>query len=179
MTHLSLTSYLKNFFQLENVFDVCKDFMLKQQNEVELCNIVQTDLWKKKSKPDKITFPLTLYFDEIEVGNALGSHSGVHKLGMVYASLPILPNKYRSKLENIFPCLLFHSGDLKNIDRDIIFDRLIKELNNFKKYLSYIQNYINKKSKFVVEKLKKIYMHKLQKVLLIRLQHVCRLTLKI
>jgi len=41
--------------------------------------------------PDKIVFSLCLYYDDAEMGNPLGSHSGVHKMGCVYYSVAAPP----------------------------------------------------------------------------------------
>ena len=116
ITQLPIVEYFRNFFQMENVLTLSKKFIENLQNDEGLRNIIQTELWKNKTKNGKTIFPLCLYYDEIEVGNALGSHGGIHKLGAVYASLPIFPGKYRSKLENIFPVLFFHSSDIKSVN---------------------------------------------------------------
>lgn len=39
---------------------------------------------KEKDHGNQIVLPIFLFFDDYEVGNALGSHSGIHKLGAVY-----------------------------------------------------------------------------------------------
>jgi len=36
----------------------------------------------------KTVLPLFMYFDDFESGNVLGSHSGIHKVGAVYVSIP-------------------------------------------------------------------------------------------
>lgn len=74
-------------------------------------------------------FPLLIYFDDFEVGNPLGSHSGINKLGAVYASVPLIPPEYLSKLTSIFVCMLFHSMDIKTFGSAIVFSRLVDELN--------------------------------------------------
>lgn len=55
----------------------------------------------------------TEYLRSEEVGNLLGSHSEIHRLGAVYFSIPSISTIYQSKLENIFLAFLFHSSDLK------------------------------------------------------------------
>lgn len=64
-----------------------------------------------------------------EVGNPLGSHSGVHKLCAVYISIPYLPPHIQSTLKTIFLTLLFHSTDRQKFGNNIIFKPLIDELN--------------------------------------------------
>lgn len=65
----------------------------------------------KKNFPNKIIYPIFLYFDDAEMGNPLGSHSGVHKMGCVYYTISAIPPEYLSALENIFSAFLFHSTD--------------------------------------------------------------------
>lgn len=35
----------------------------------------------KRYDESQVVFPIFLFFDDYEVGNPLGSHSGIHKLG--------------------------------------------------------------------------------------------------
>lgn len=71
-----------------------------------------------------------LYFDDAEMGNPLGSHSGVHKMGCVYYTIPLIPPEYLSALENIFPAFLFHSTDRgeHKFNNKTLFSSLITEL---------------------------------------------------
>ncbi|CAI6376629.1 unnamed protein product [Macrosiphum euphorbiae] len=64
------------------------------------------------------------------MGNPLGSHSGVHKIGCIYYTIPALPPEYLSSLENIFPAFLFHSSDrgAHKFDNKTMFSALINTL---------------------------------------------------
>lgn len=73
--------------------------------------------------------PIFLFFDDYEVGNPLGSHSGDHILGAVYISIPCLPPHLQSTLKCIFLALLFHSTDRQKFGNNVIFKPLIDELN--------------------------------------------------
>ena len=76
-----------------------------QINTGDLTHFLQGSLWLLKYVPKnvgKLVIPLYLYFDEFEVGNALGSHAGEQKLGGVYVSIACLPPHLASKLSNIF-----------------------------------------------------------------------------
>lgn len=72
--------------------------------------------------------PLKVYFDECELGNALGSHATIHKIYAVYIQLACLPPKYAGSLDNIFVAELFHSSDLKLYGPKVIFSKLIDQL---------------------------------------------------
>lgn len=73
-----------------------------------------------------------IYYDDFEVGNPLGSHSGINKLGGVYFSLPCLPPQYISKLENIYLALLFKSSYREMYGDKAIFQILVDELKYLK-----------------------------------------------
>lgn len=66
------------------------------------------------------------------MGNPLGSHSGINKMGCVYYTVPSLPPEYLSSLDNIFVSYLLHFQDrgtfkINNCD---MYNALIKELIN-------------------------------------------------
>ncbi|KAI4455641.1 hypothetical protein MML48_9g00001200 [Holotrichia oblita] len=129
---IPIHSVLKKFLELPNVLSEILTYTTNLKSESTIQNIVQTKFWNNKVKECKsndIVFPLFLYFDEYETGNVLGSHSTIHKMGAVYISLPCIPIVYQSKLENIFLALLFHSRDLKKFGSNMIFSKLVDELN--------------------------------------------------
>lgn len=94
-------------------------------------NFFQGSYWKNRVAyhSDRIVLPLFMYFDEYEVGNVLGSHAGIHKLGAVYVSVPCLPPWRSSNLSNIFLTLLFHSSDRVTFGNNVIFRPIIDEFN--------------------------------------------------
>lgn len=58
---------------------------------------MQSNVWKNKlkSQPYKIILPYFLYFDDYETNNALGSHTGLQKLGDVSKSFNLcLPPEF-------------------------------------------------------------------------------------
>ncbi|KAF2886229.1 hypothetical protein ILUMI_19945 [Ignelater luminosus] len=101
--------------------------LLKETNVIG--NFVQCNLWKSKvfNYDDKTVFPLILFFDDYEVGNALGSCAGKNKLEAVYVSFTSLPPHITSKLNNIFSFALFYSSDRKLFGNNM-FSKLIEEL---------------------------------------------------
>jgi hypothetical protein len=112
---------------------------LKYMNDIMhsdtiLMNFIQRSVWKEKQKEhgSQCVLPIFLFFDDYEVGNPLGSHSGVHKLGAVYITIPCLPPHIQSTLKTIFLALLFHSIDRQKFGNNVIFKPLIDELNFLK-----------------------------------------------
>ena len=57
----------------------------------------------------KIVFPLTVYGDDFEVNNPLGSRTGVNKEHTIYCNISGVPTEYASLLKNIFLLQLFKS----------------------------------------------------------------------
>lgn len=66
-----------------------------------------------KNATNEIVLPLYIFFDDLEVGNPLGSHAGTNKFGIVYASIACLPPHIASKLNNIIFSTIFHAEDKK------------------------------------------------------------------
>lgn len=131
--YVSIGKVLTAIFQLPNVLSNIL-YYLEELNCADhlISNITQTKYWQNKIKEfdrTSIVLPLFIYFDEYESGNPLGSHSGIHKLGAIYFSLPFIPPAFRAKLHNIFLTVLFHSADLKDFGSKIVFSKLIEECN--------------------------------------------------
>lgn len=128
---IPLRNVLKKFFEISNVFEQCVKFVneIYSENTV-FSNIIQGELWKEKISKyqNNLVFPLILYYDDVELGNPLGSHSSVHKIGVIYASIPVLPPNFQSFLNNILVTCLFHTDDLKEFGSKVIFSKLIEEL---------------------------------------------------
>lgn len=130
---LSLKTNLKAFFELPNVYETALNFTNKATNTTDvLISFLNGTTWKKIRSlfTNKTVFPLFLYYDDCEMGNPLGSHSGIHKMGCVYYSVPALPPEYLSSLENIFVAYLFHLDDrgTYKINNDKMYKALIDEL---------------------------------------------------
>lgn len=76
----SLKDSLRKLLKIEGLFDATVSYMdfLKKEKNV-MMNVIQGELWQnqfKKCNKDGIILPLIGYFDDIETGDALGSHSG-------------------------------------------------------------------------------------------------------
>ncbi|XP_052130760.1 uncharacterized protein LOC127751350 [Frankliniella occidentalis] len=106
-----IRSIFKSFFELEGVYKTVVDNyndLVRTVNPVS--NIVQGSLWKEVILPKfggKVVLPITINYDDTEPDNSIGSHSGDHKLGPVYFSCPVIPQKYLGALKNMFLSCLF------------------------------------------------------------------------
>ena len=77
------------------MFDRILNYMdeLSRSNNI-ITNVIQADLWIRKYSGkfvNEIVLPIFLFYDDLEVGNCLGSHAGNQKLGALYASIACLP----------------------------------------------------------------------------------------
>lgn len=85
--------------------------------------------WKNmRSKfKNQFVFPIFLYYDDVELGNGLVSHSGIHK---IYYTVAGLPPEYLTSLDNIFSAFLFHIQDrgYESISNKEMFSDFIKKL---------------------------------------------------
>lgn len=135
---MPLKNNLKSFFSRGSVLKDTLDYLHNlQEFPFGIENIVQGSVWKNMSESfvtdGELNLPLVLYFDDFEIGNPLGSHAGVHKLGGVYISIPCLPPNYVSLLQNIFIVALFHSSDRIQFGNHITFQKVFDLLNDLKK----------------------------------------------
>lgn len=76
----------------------------------------------------RVVVPLFAFFDDLETGNSVGSHSGGQKFGCVDIFLPTLPPHLRAKLKYTILTTIFHS-DTRKISENEVFRRLVNELN--------------------------------------------------
>jgi hypothetical protein len=130
---LPIKQNLKRFFELPGIYNTALEYTENAMKQKDiLTSFLNGSTWKsiKCNFFDKIVFPIFLYYDDAEMGNPLGSHSGVHKMECVYYTVPAFPPEYLSTLDNIFPAFLFHSSDRgsSKFNNKTIFASLIKVL---------------------------------------------------
>ena len=135
---IPLRKILQKFFELSNVFQDTIDYLTNLENhKTIISNLVQGKFWKnfrRSFDETKFNFPITLYYDDYETNNPLGSHAGFGKIGAVYALLPGLPPVHQSKRENIFLVLSFNTLDRPVVGAEAIFRPAINELEYLKEH---------------------------------------------
>lgn len=89
-----LRKTLKLFLEIPGLLYQIKEYISKLSQESQIItNIMQAGLWIQKYSGtchDAILLPLYIFFDDLEVGNPLGSHAGINKFGVVYATIACL-----------------------------------------------------------------------------------------
>ncbi|KAL7299405.1 hypothetical protein TKK_0007650 [Trichogramma kaykai] len=136
IVHIPLEDSLTTLLQIDGLFEAIVDYIDYLDELNVLTNFMQGDLWKKKSKhmkdENKLVLPLAFYSDDVELGNALGSHAGVNKLGANYLFLLCLPPNIASKLWSIILCDLYYAKYRKSYGNEKVFEHSIKELNRLR-----------------------------------------------
>lgn len=133
---MSLRKTLQSFLEHNNNLDNILKYLTELKAETDIIsNIVQTKKWSKYflSNEKDIVLPLILFYDDLETGNALGSHSGVNKFGATYASIACLPPSLKSKLSSILLMSIVRSSDIKKFGYYATFSPTVDEIN-------YLQN---------------------------------------
>ncbi len=103
-----------------------------------LCDFTDGELFGQhpffSTRSDYVKLHLQFYMDEFEVVNPLGSRRGKHKLSAVYFVIGNIHPKYRSKLENIYLCLLVRYKYIqsKKYSYKDILQPLVNDLNVLK-----------------------------------------------
>lgn len=131
-TLMPMKHQFQKFFELPGVLKLALDSMHGIINDDEhnnITSIIDGDSWKNKIKNrEGHLIAYDIYFDELEIDNPLGSHSGDHTLGDVYYNFPTLPKEFVSQLNNIFVGLVYESKN-KVHGNGVIFQHLIDEMN--------------------------------------------------
>lgn len=138
VVRIPLQTSLKRLLEFDGLFDKMKEYMNYLDNEKNfLINFIQGDLWKSQIAKflhiideNTVNLPLISYFDDVELGNTLGSHSGKNQIGAVYTWIPCLPPWFASKLDSIIFSDIFHSSDTKTFGNFAAFQCFIKDLDN-------------------------------------------------
>lgn len=124
---------LKAYLSVPGVLKEILSYIIELEKEKEeISNIIQTNFWKEKRNKigsNKLILPLYLYTDELEIGNPLGSHAGIHKITAFYASIACTPPWRASTLNSIFLVSLFHSSDRTRFGNDVFYKPIVDELN--------------------------------------------------
>ena len=109
---ISLKSLFKMVLSVPHILEIAKQYMSSKSDTLGDAK----DGYLLEDLPENV-FPFILFFDEIETGNPLGSHKGVHKMGMIYVSLRCFPPHLYSKLCNIFLYVAIPSSALTYLNK--------------------------------------------------------------
>ena len=101
------------FFSVPQVLQAVSTYMEASNDQGTLRDVKDGTLFQATCG----TKSFVLFYDELECGNALGSHKGCQKLGVIYASLRCFEPYMYAELESILPYIIIPSKGLKSLDR--------------------------------------------------------------
>lgn len=67
-----------------------------------------------------------MYYDDFEVNDPIGNHTGTQSIAAFYYSFPVLHSEFSSKLQNIFPAKFLQTKNLKKVGPNTCLSQLIK-----------------------------------------------------
>lgn len=96
-----LNILFRKYLELPNVFATIKSFIENTPVSTDtISSFHQGKIWQKKISNfgNDLVIPLSLFIDDFEPNNALGSKSKIHKTGGVYLSIAALPTDLQTML---------------------------------------------------------------------------------
>lgn len=110
---------IKKIFELPNVLTNTLQFMhkLESSKNTSVKKFPQGSLWQSKRKlfTGKIIIPYFLYFDDLEVNDSIGAHTGTQTLASFYYNFPTTPLDQLSKLDNIYSAIFLKTAHFKKL----------------------------------------------------------------
>lgn len=135
MVVMPIDFQIKSYFESQDIYHQTIQNMKDLQSQSEIRNYVNGSLWKNivKKYKNKIVIPYFMYFDDFEINNPLGPHSGEQKMCGCYYSFPTVPNHHLSKLNNIFIACLFKSKDQSTFGNRAVLSKLIEKIKSLER----------------------------------------------
>ncbi|XP_062542133.1 uncharacterized protein LOC134210123 [Armigeres subalbatus] len=120
----------KLFFESGNIFNDTINHIRLLEDRENITNIVNGTLWRhvKQSFKDRCVIPYFLYSDEVEMNDAIGAHSGTHKVTGLYYNFPTIPPHFLARLENLFVAGFVKASDMAKLGPSVALKELIDVL---------------------------------------------------
>ncbi|XP_055541099.1 uncharacterized protein LOC129727355 [Wyeomyia smithii] len=123
---------IKQFFERDNLLNLTIKNMnqLNHDKSGKISNYIQGSSWKKKIEElgkDNLYIPFFLYNDDFDSDNSLGAHKGKNSQCGFYLSCPVIPNRFKGKLNSFIP-VMFINSKVKKIRPQRVFRELIKKM---------------------------------------------------
>jgi hypothetical protein len=144
-----LPHLFRKYLELPNVFETVKNCLNNSAlSEDLISSFLQGNIWQKKiaNFKNEIVIPLSLFIDDFEPNNVLGSKSKIHKTGGVYLSIAALPTELQTMLDNIFVAGIHFAKDRKEFGLKLVMAPIVAELE---KLLDGIEISVDGKTYFV------------------------------
>ncbi|XP_055907606.1 uncharacterized protein LOC129942617 [Eupeodes corollae] len=127
---MSLRFQFKSLFEIPGILRLTIENQEKHLNQDHIKNFINGEVFKEKKKMFQTNFiiPYTLYFDDFQINNPLGTHTS--SICACYYTFPTLPQYLQSQLEFLFHAAFISSSYLKKCGNEVTFHHLIEELQH-------------------------------------------------
>ena len=135
--HIPIKHSLIKLFETEGLFEATMAYVqfLKDEKDI-MHNFIQGSLWQEQIKNfqhNDIVMPLGVFSDDVETGNAMGTHAGKNAVGPVYISVLCFPPSFASKLSSIIMSDISYTRDRALYGSHAVFAELINDLNDLRR----------------------------------------------
>lgn len=123
---------IKSFFEQHSILTEMIDNVKKLENSNSINHFINGKVWqtiKQKYAHDKdfnYVIPVWLYADEFEINDTQSSHHKVDSICGIYYNFPTLPEKYSSKICNIFVAGFIRKVVMNKIGINKLVEQLVK-----------------------------------------------------
>lgn len=132
--YISLIETLLSLFERKDFSEVFFEHnsRVHQNDGDHYCTFSSGEIFQQnelfRTHPNSIQIQIAL--DEVEIANPIGSKATLYKLLVVYFSIVNLPEKFRSKLSNIYVLMICNSSDIKTVYTDMndVLRPIVREL---------------------------------------------------
>ena len=131
-TTVSIRNVLGNILNIPGLFQEVIHYVRSlKSKKVAISNIMQGRLWQRKyAHLKELTLLVFIYYDDFDLGNAMGSHAGEQELEGLYLCLQFLPPHLMAKQNNIFVISLCYTKHRKKFGYRVILKKIVEELNS-------------------------------------------------
>lgn len=132
---MPIKDQIKQYFESGSIFQETMLNMKKLEQTKAITNVVHGALWQsaKNCLKNMHIIPYFVFSDEAEMNDAIGAHSGTHKVWGIYYQFPTIPPHYLGRLENIFVAGFIKASDVTERGPSKAFEDLIDILIDIEK----------------------------------------------
>lgn len=126
MQYVPISETIKKLFSISGFY---KSLSFENPSNTKSYSHFRDGNFYKSGNFERDTIFINLYYDDVEVGNPLGSKAGKNKLGQFYFTIIDMPGEHLSKLENHFLVASLRSEDMKLFENpNPVISPMVKEL---------------------------------------------------
>ncbi|KAL2085000.1 hypothetical protein ACEWY4_020518 [Coilia grayii] len=140
VAYVPLLQMLQKLLSKQDIYEKAASKPVHVPNEYNSCRDGRWFTENGLLCSDEFTLALSLYIDEFEVANRLGTSKGKHKMCAVYWTIANIPAGYRSTLNSIQLALLCTATTVKECGYEKVLYPLICDLVSLEQHGVYIEH---------------------------------------